>query len=98
MLGLRSEASARFEKQLHPELAMRAQTRRLEAARRAGGRRLVPGTIDDAAEIPPPHVISLRGARADSLLGVAVDRDERGENLERLGFARRDRRRTTTSR
>ncbi len=37
-LGLRSEASARFEKQLHPALTMRAPARRLAAACRAGRR------------------------------------------------------------
>ncbi len=35
LLGLRSEASARFEKQLHPALCLRAQADRLAAAGRA---------------------------------------------------------------
>ena len=44
-LGLRTEASARFEKQLHPDLAMAAQRLR-QADGRACGARFVPGTVD----------------------------------------------------
>ena len=53
-LGLRSEASNRFEKQLHPELAMRAQRIASRLMVELCGAKLVPGTIDVAAEIPPP--------------------------------------------
>ena len=86
MLGLRSEASTRFEKQLHPELAHRAQRVASRLLVELAGARLVPGTIDEATDPPAPHVISLHGARLDSLLGVHVDRDEALEHLERLGF------------
>ncbi len=54
-LALRSEASTRFEKQLHPELAMRAQrvASRLIAEICGPEAKLVPGTIDvDAARRP----------------------------------------------
>jgi phosphoadenylyl-sulfate reductase (thioredoxin) len=86
MLGLRSEASTRFEKQLHPELAIRAQ--RIASRLIVGlcGARLVPGTIDEAAEPPAPHVVSLHGARLDSVLGIHIERDEAIRHLERLGF------------
>ena len=86
MLGLRSDASSRNEKQLHPELALRAQriaARLLVDVARA---KLVPGTIDAAADVPAPHVVSLHGARLDSLLGVRIEADEAAESLERLGF------------
>jgi phenylalanyl-tRNA synthetase beta chain len=86
MLGLRSEASTRFEKQLHPELAIRAQRIASRLVVDLCGARLVPGTIDEAVDPPSPHVVSLHGARLDSLLGVHVDRDEAVEHLERLGF------------
>ncbi|HSI79452.1 MAG TPA: phenylalanine--tRNA ligase subunit beta [Solirubrobacterales bacterium] len=86
MLGLRSEASTRFEKQLHPELAIRGQRIASRLIVELCGARLLPGTIDEAAEIPAPHAISLHGARLDSLLGVHVDREEAIEHLERLEF------------
>ena len=44
------------------------------------------GTIDAAADVPAPHVVSLHGARLDSLLGVRIETDEAAESLERLDF------------
>ncbi len=85
LLGLRSEASTRFEKQLHPELAMRAQ-RVASRLLVEMGAALVPGTIDEAADIPAPHVVSLHGARVAGILGIEVGRDEAATSLERLGF------------
>ena len=64
-LGLRSEASSRFEKQLHPELCMRAQRIASRLLVELCGARLVPGTIDVSAEIPPPHRVALRGERVE---------------------------------
>ena len=54
-LGLRSEASARFEKGLSREQAMEALDRRDEADDRAVRRALVPGTIDVGGPGPDPR-------------------------------------------
>ncbi len=86
MLGLRSEASARFEKQLHPELAMQGQRMAAKLLVELAGAKLVPGTIDAAAEIPPRHVISLHGTRVDSLLGIGVESSESERHLTGLEF------------
>jgi len=86
LLGLRSEASSRFEKQLHPELCMRAQRIASRLLVELCGARLVPGTIDVAAEIPPPPRIPLRSARVEGLLGMSVSQDDQAAYLERLGF------------
>ena len=85
-LGLRSEASARFEKQLHPALTLRAQRVAASLLIELCGARLVPGTIDIAAEPPPGNQVRLRGDRVESLLGMAIEQDESVENLQRLGF------------
>ena len=45
-LGLRTEASARFEKQLHPEQAIAAQRLAARLMVELCGARLVPGTVD----------------------------------------------------
>ena len=90
MLGLRTDASTRFEKQLHPELAIRAQRVAARLLAETAGARLVPETIDVAAAIPAAHVVSLSGARLDSLLGIHIERDEAREHLERLEFAVED--------
>ncbi|MDX6602672.1 MAG: phenylalanyl-tRNA synthetase beta chain [Solirubrobacterales bacterium] len=86
MLGLRSEASSRFEKQLHPELCMRAQRIASRLIVELCGAKLVPGTIDVAAEIPGPRKLLLRGERVEGLLGMAIEQADQVAYLERLGF------------
>jgi phenylalanyl-tRNA synthetase beta chain len=86
MLGLRSEASSRFEKQLHPELCMRAQQVASRLMVELCGASLVPGTIDVAAEIPAPRRLTLREERVEGLLGMAIERGDQAAYLERLGF------------
>src|SRR6476646_8181054 len=86
-LQLRSEASARFEKQLHPELAMAAQRLAARLMVELCGARLVPGTIDVYPNPLPPQSVRLRSARVTKLIGVEVPEDEARGILERLGFA-----------
>ncbi|HEV7770621.1 MAG TPA: phenylalanine--tRNA ligase subunit beta [Solirubrobacterales bacterium] len=85
-LGLRSEASARFEKQLHPELCLRAQRIASKLLVELCGARMVPGTIDVAASIPAARVIRLRDARVRGLLGMEIPQADQVAYLERLGF------------
>ncbi len=86
LLGLRSEASSRFEKQLHPELCMRAQRIASRLMVELCGAKLVPGTIDVAAEVPAAQQIRLRGERVEGLLGVKIEQSDQSAYLERLGF------------
>jgi phenylalanyl-tRNA synthetase beta chain len=86
LLGLRSEASARFEKQLHPELAMRAQRIASRLMVDLCGAKLVPGTIDVAAPAPEPRTLTLRAERVRGMLGMDISQAEQGGYLERLGF------------
>jgi len=86
LLGLRSEASSRFEKQLHPDLTMRAQAVASRLMVELCGAKLVPGTIDVAAEIPPPRRLILRAERVEGLLGMFISQADQKTYLERLGF------------
>jgi len=86
LLGLRSEASSRFEKQLHPELTMRAQEVASRLLVELCGAKLVPGTIDVAAEMPPPRQLILRAERVEGLLGMFISQADQKTYLERLGF------------
>jgi phenylalanyl-tRNA synthetase beta chain len=86
MLGLRSEASARFEKQLHPELCLRAQRIASRLLVELCGARLVPGTIDAVAEIPEPRRLRLRAGRVSGLLGMEISQADQQTYLQRLGF------------
>jgi phenylalanyl-tRNA synthetase beta chain len=86
-LGLRSEASARFEKQLHPEQAIAAQRLAAKLMVELCGARMVPGTIDAYPSPAQPRMVDLRLARIEGLLGQSIEETEVTRILERLGFA-----------
>jgi phenylalanyl-tRNA synthetase beta chain len=85
-LGLRSEASARFEKQLQPEQALEAQAVATRLMVKLTGARLVPGTIDIGGPGATPPTIHLRDARVSGLLGISIPRARSKEILEALQF------------
>src|SRR3954468_9338661 len=85
-LQLRTEASARFEKQLHPELGMAAQRLAARLMVELCGARLLPGTVDEYPAASEPKTVRLRLARLTRLIGVEVPADEARGILERLGF------------
>ena len=72
-LGLRSEASARFEKQLHPEQAIAAQRLAARLMVELAGARLVPGTLDEYPAPREPRVVPLRLERMERLLGERIE-------------------------
>jgi phenylalanyl-tRNA synthetase beta chain len=89
-LGLRSEASARFEKGLAPEQCMHAQAVASRLMVELCGATPLPGTID----VGPPGgwehksaTISLRERRVQSILGMPVPRARQAEILRALDFA-----------
>ncbi|MBK5220681.1 MAG: phenylalanine--tRNA ligase subunit beta [Thermoleophilia bacterium] len=87
LLGLRSEASSRFEKQLHPDLCLRAQEIASQLLLELCGAKLVAGTIDvAAASWAAPRQLVLRAARVKGLLGMTISQAEQTTYLERLGF------------
>lgn len=85
-LNLRSEASTRFEKQLHPENAMAAQHLTARLLVELCGARMVPETIDVYPEPLEPRIVRLRMERVLGLLGKAICEDEVVGRLESLGF------------
>jgi phenylalanyl-tRNA synthetase beta chain len=85
-LGLRSEASARFEKGLQPEQCMHAQAVACRLMVELCGASVAPGTIDVGWAPPPPLRIRLREARVQAILGVAVPLERQAKILEALDF------------
>ena len=85
-LALRTEASARFEKQLHPEQAMAAQRLAARLMVELCGARMVPGTIDAYPRPAEPRVVALRAERMKKLLGEEIEEGTASGILERLGF------------
>ncbi len=85
-LGLRSEASARFEKQLQPEQALEAQAVATRLMIDLCGARVAPGTIDIGGPGPPLKTIRLRDARVERLLGAPIPRERSRRILEAIEF------------
>ena len=85
-LGLRSEASARFEKGLAPEQCMHAQAIATQLMIELCGATLVPGTIDVGGAGEEPAPIRLRSDRVHAILGVEVTRERQAEILQALDF------------
>jgi phenylalanyl-tRNA synthetase beta chain len=85
-LGLRSEASTRFEKQLHPEQALAAQRLAARLMVELAGARLVPGTIDAYPEPLASRVVELSLDRLERILGLRIDDAEVERILASLGF------------
>lgn len=85
-LGLRSEASARFEKGLAPEQCMHAQALATRLMVELCKAKIVPGTIDVASEQAPVPRIALREQRVQAILGMPVPRARQAEILRALGF------------
>ena len=86
-LGLRTEASGRFEKQLSPEAAMEAQALATQLMLELCGATVSDGTVDvSAGDATPTAAIALRDATVERLLGVGIPAAESAAILERLGF------------
>lgn len=92
LLGLRTEASSRFEKGLSPELSLPAVQRAAALVAELAG-----GTATKSMDVYPgplnPIKIEVEADRIDRVLGVTVELGEAAKILERLGFAveRKDR-------
>jgi phenylalanyl-tRNA synthetase beta chain len=85
-LGLRSEASGRFEKGLAPEQCMWAQALAARLMVELCGARVLPGTIDVAWEGARPQTIQLREQKVQAILGMPVPRARQAEILRALDF------------
>jgi phenylalanyl-tRNA synthetase beta chain len=85
-LGLRSEASARFEKGLAPEQCMHAQALATRLMIDLCGATVMPGTIDLAWVRTPSPTIRLREDRVRAILGMGVPRARQAEILKALDF------------
>ncbi len=85
-LGLRSEASARFEKGLAPEQCAHAQALATRLMIELCGASVVPGTIDVAWKPTPALTIRLRERRVAEILGMPIPRARQAEILRALDF------------
>ena len=83
-LGLRSEASARFERGTDPEIIETAMRRFCELLEPEVS--LLPGLVDEQGDMPAREKIKGRVSRVNSILGTALDKKESLEILDPIGF------------
>ncbi len=86
-LDLRTEASARFEKGLPPELTIMGIKRYVQLLSQVGGGALqIARIVDEHSPLPPEPRVTLPLRDLKRLLGIEVGGDEAAEILSRLGF------------
>jgi phenylalanyl-tRNA synthetase beta chain len=85
-LGLRSEASARFEKGCDPEIIDVAQARFIELLGASVGR-VATGTVDVVGIVPDRPPVRVRTSTVNALLGTELDGSDIKGLLDPIGFA-----------
>ena len=85
-LGMRTEASAKFEKGLDPMNTLPAVQRACELVELLGAGEVVDGIIDILNYVPQPRVLPLEPDKINALLGTDVSREEMVSILKKLDF------------
>ena len=85
-LGMRTEASAKFEKGLDPLNTLPAVNRACELVELLGAGEVVDGVIDILNHVPQPTVLQLEPAKINALLGTDVPAEEMRSILRSLDF------------
>ena len=85
-LGMRTEASAKFEKGLDPLNTLPAVERACELVEMLGAGQVVDGVIDILNYVPQPRVLPLEPDKINALLGTDIEKDEMVRILRKLDF------------
>lgn len=85
-LGMRTEASAKFEKGLDILNTLSAVNRACELVEMLGAGEVLDGTIDILNFVPQPKQLKLRADKINALLGTDIDAAEMCRILQELGF------------
>lgn len=86
-LGLRTEASARFEKGADPDMIELAAARFCELAQEICGAEVVEGLVDERGTLPSRPPVAVRPDRVNALLGTSLAPGEMKALLDPIGFA-----------
>ncbi|MBR5283886.1 MAG: phenylalanine--tRNA ligase subunit beta [Clostridia bacterium] len=85
-LGMRTEASAKFEKGLDPMNTLPAVDRACELVEMLGAGEVLDGVIDILNFVPHPTVLKLEPQKINGLLGTDVSAEDMVKYLESVGF------------
>ena len=85
-LGMRTEASAKFEKGLDPLNTLPAVNRACELVELLGAGEVLDGTIDILNYVPQPRVLTLEPEKINGLLGTDIAESEMVSILKKLDF------------
>lgn len=85
-LGLRSEASNRYEKGVDPNLVNLASDRVCQLIEQLGAGTVIGGIIDNYPTVVEPLKITIRTARINEMLGTTFSTEEIRKILQRLDF------------
>ena len=85
-LGMRTEASAKFEKGLDPMNTLPAVNRACELVELLGAGEVVDGVIDVLNYVPQPRVIRMDPERVNALLGTDISPVDMYQYLERVNI------------
>ena len=85
-LGMRTEASAKYEKGLDPMNTLPAVNRACELVELLGAGEVVDGVIDILNHVPQPTVLELEPEKINDLLGTDVSGEEMASILRKLDF------------
>ncbi len=85
-LGMRTEASAKFEKGLDPLNTLPAVNRACELVEMLGAGEVLDGVIDVLNHVPQPTMLKLEPDKINVLLGTDVAENVMYTYLQRLGF------------
>lgn len=85
-LGMRTEASARFEKQLDPNCCLVSELRALELVEMLGAGEVVCGLVDCYPNVKPIKTLPFLPDWTNDFIGIDVPAEEQKKILEKLGF------------
>lgn len=86
-LGLRTEASTRFEKGLDPNMAQQAIDRACQLVIELGAGEVMEGTVDVYPEKVLPKVMTVDSKWINAFLGTEIDKEDMKGYLEKLDMA-----------
>ncbi|MFY4774654.1 phenylalanine--tRNA ligase subunit beta [Metabacillus sp. RGM 3146] len=84
--GLRSEASARFEKGVDPNRVVPAAERAAQLMALYAGGEVLNGAAEEKSFEPSPAVIQIAAEKISSVLGMEISTDDISSIFDRLGF------------